>query len=502
MSTPAKISPWTQIRTMGSNFWFANLIEMMERLAFFGVRAVLPLYIINTTGGGLGLSYSEKAIIYGLWAIFQCLIPMVSGGYTEAYGYKKSMFLAFTLNIGGYVLMANATGFWTMLAAALCVGTGTAIFKPPVQGGMARSLSESNSGLGFGIFYWVVNVGGFFAPMAAAALRGNEQTPTWSYVFYGAAIVTAINFLPAIFLFKEPPPSPEATGKKPARVFADTMKTLFQDRQMLRFLLIVSGFWVMFMQLWDLLPNFLDEWVDARDVGGVLTRMLGGWAHNFLTAEGAAKPEMIINIDSFTILLLTVPLAWAFGRMRMMTALVIGMIVSLVGFVGAGMTMLGWMASLMIFVFAIGEAVNGPKFSEYIGMSAPPEKRAQYMGYSNIPFAFGWGFGNFLSGPLYQWLSSRTALSRHYLVERFRMPSADANAIPDAEVLSTLARRLGTDTRGAVEVLWSRYHPWTVWLVLGGIGLLSLAGMVWNQRTAQPRHAGVPPAHGTEGSAP
>ena len=93
--TTAAVPVMTQLRGMDRNFWVANLIEAGERLAFFGVRAVLPLYMVGTTGSSLGLSYSEKGVIYMIWALLQCLIPMVSGGYTDAYGYKKSMVKAF-----------------------------------------------------------------------------------------------------------------------------------------------------------------------------------------------------------------------------------------------------------------------------------------------------------------------------------------------------------------------------------------------------------------------
>ena len=315
-----------QVASMQRNFWVANGIEALERLAFFGVRAVLPLYMVDATGSGLGLSYSQKGVIYMAWALFQCLIPMVSGGYTDSYGYRKSMYVAFTLNILGYSFMANASGFWTMMTAALMVGTGTAIFKPPVQGAVAKSLTSENSGLGFGIFYWVVNIGGFLAPMLASWARGNELNPTWSHVFYGAAIVTAINFLPATFLFQEPELDAAASKRKPLQVFKETMQVLWNDKSMLRFLLIISGFWFMFMQLWDLLPNFIDEWVDTRDVGNALTWALGSGAQTFLTADGAAKPEILINIDSFTIILFVLPLSWLFSRYKMIIALVLALI--------------------------------------------------------------------------------------------------------------------------------------------------------------------------------
>ncbi len=474
------VSLRVQLSTMNRNFWVANTMEAFERLAFYGVRLVLPLYMVGAKGQGLGLSYKEKGLIYMLWAIFQCLIPMVSGGYTEAYGYRLSMCVAFCLNIAGYTVMANAGGFWTMLLAALLVGAGTAIFKPPVQGSVAKSLNAGNSGLGFGMFYWLVNVGAFFGPLAAAALRGNELRPTWSLVFYGAAMATAFNFLPAIFLFRELARDPAARQKSPLKVFTETMAVLWKDQSMLRFLLVISGFWFMFMQLYDLLPNFLDEWVDSRDVGHFLTATLGTTASRFLNAAGGAKPEILINIDAFTILLLVLPLSWFFGRYKMMTSLVLGMILALAGFVLSGLTTIGWFAVIGIFVFAIGEIICSPKFSEYVGMTAPPHRKAQYMGYSNIPFAIGWAAGNGLSGPLYDTFASRTALARHYLVEKLGMLPDAARAIADQDLLSAIAARLGGDAtpHDAINALWHAYHPWVIWLILGAVGLASVAGMI------------------------
>ncbi|OGQ90436.1 MAG: hypothetical protein A2289_25430 [Deltaproteobacteria bacterium RIFOXYA12_FULL_58_15] len=481
--TKTRVPIATQLATMGSNFWVANIIEAGERLAFFGVRAVVPLYMCGDDSV-LHLSMTEKGVIFGIWALLQCLLPMVSGGYTDAYGYKKSMAIAFCINIIGYVSMASATGFWSMLLAAMLVGTGTAIFKPPVQGAVAKSLNEGNSGLGFGLFYWVVNIGGFLAPMAAAVLRGNEAAPTWSHVFYGAAVVTAFNFLPAMLLFREPELDVAAREKSPLQVFADSIATLLKDREMLRFLFIISGFWFMFMQLWDLLPNFIDEWVDTRDVGGFLTSAagtVGMGASGLLEADGAAKPEILINIDSFTILMVVLPLAWFFGKFRMMAALSTGIAISVVGFVGSGATNVGMVCAAMIFLFALGESLCSPKFSEYIGMSAPADKKALYMGYSNIPFAVGWAGGNFLSGPLYDTFSSRSRFAQEYLVEHFGMTVEAVAALEPKEIMPTLVGKLGegATTYDATQLLWQAHSPWVIWWILGAIGLASLVGMVW-----------------------
>ena len=481
-----KIPAIAQVRQMGSMFWIANGSEALERLAFFGVRAVLPLYMFGSDSV-LHLSMTEKGIIFGVWALIQCLLPMVSGGYTEAYGYRKSLVIAFGLNTLGYILMANIVtlagdSHWgclsLMMGSACMVGTGTAIFKPPVQGMVAKTLNEGNSSLGFGIFYWIVNVGGALAPTIAAAIRGTQETPTWGNIFYGAAIVSVINLLYCLVLFIEPKKDETKAGRSPIAVFAETMKQLWQDRAMFRFLLVISGFWLMFMQLWDLLPNFINEWVDARGVGGALSCLMGASAKSFLTADGALKPEMMINIDSYTIIILVLPVTWFLGRYSMLFSLVLGMAIALIGFLGAGLGHTGLPVALFIFVFAVGEIICSPKFSEYVGMSAPPDKKAQYMGYSNMPYAFGWFIGNIISGPLYDTFSSKTQLAGRYLTEQLGMSPAALKALGDKEIVSTLAAKLGVNEYGASEILWKTYHPWVIWIILGAVGFASLCGMV------------------------
>ena len=471
----SKPTAFQQIRGLKPNFWFANWMEAQERLAFFGARAILPLYMVYAVSqGGMGLTFTQKGVIFSIWAWVQCLVPMVSGGFTDQYGYKKSLFVAYTINILGYLSFAFAHGFWGALGAACLVGLGTAIFKPPVQGTIAKASTDENSSIAWGIFYWMVNVGGFLAPMAAAQLRGETN---FKLVFICAAGVTAFNFIPAIFFYREPEKVGPSKYKSPGQTFVDTMATL-KDKNFLIFLAIFSGFWFMFMQLWDLLPNFIDEWVTSTDIAPYVKALNPGW----LLGSGNVKPEILINIDAAAIILLMIPIAWLTGKLHPMVALIGGMIVSVVAFIGAGSSPVGLIVALAIFVFAIGEMMCSPKFSEYIGLTAPPEKKAVYMGYSNIPFAVGWGLGNQISGPLYEHLGSKIHFARDYLVSHLGLSQTDAANIPLENVMETMASKMnggqGATLEEATRLLWDMHHPWIVWVILGGIGLISTIAMV------------------------
>jgi len=491
-----KTSFVAQVRSFPANFWFANVMEMLERLAFYGTRAIAPLYLVaSTQNNGLGLDYKEKGVIYAVWAVLQCMIPMVSGGYTDRYGYKKSLTVAFIINIIGYAGMARSgwaaeylvgqgwegAGFWVFMVAACLVGTGTAIFKPPIAATVARCSNEETSSMAWGIFYWLVNIGAGIAPMGAAYLRAEID---WDLVFYGAAIVTACNFLPMLLLYREPekiePAEESDRTRSPVGVFVSSIVTIIKDLRLMVFLGIFSCFWLMFMQLWDLLPNFIDEWMDTSDVAGFFGSISSTW----ITEGGQTKPEIIINIDSIAIIALVIPVSWLVGKISKISAMIIGMLISLVGFVAAGTTSVGLVCCAMVFVFSIGEMACSPTFSAYIGLIAPKDKKALYMGYSNIPYAIGWGVGGLVGGYLYDSIASKFKLARHYLVDHFGMdPDAvmDEKFIPNDEVIETLAWLMGPgdgiSTQEATQMLWNLHHPYMVWYYLGAIGLLGTIGM-------------------------
>jgi len=496
MSQAPSTSLWKQVVGFPANFWYANLMEILERLAFFGVRAIAPLYLVRQSAHTLGLSYEQKGSIYMWWAFFQCIVPMVSGGYTERYGYRKSLMVAFCLNILGYLGMAYSlplsgflaarglpdAGFWVFLTASLFVAFGTAIFKPPVHGTVARTTDERTSSMGFGIFYWVVNIGGALAPMLAAELRGE-----WDFnrVFFAAAIVTACNFLPALLLYREPEKPAAAAGASqqgPIGVFISSIATIFKDLRLVAFLLISSCFWLMFMQLFDLLPNFIDEWVDSSDIAPVFGRVGAFLGLQWVQENGQTKPEILINIDAWSIIAFVLIISWMIRRMNKVVAMVLGMAISVIGLIGAGATQLGLLCALMIFVFAIGEMICSPTFSAYVALIASPDKKALYMGYSNIPFAIGWAVGNRVGAKLYSGLADKYALARQYLRDHLGYSAESLKELSNEDVLQRIADSLhgglGGTVQEATRLLWELHHPWLVWVWLGAIGLAGTVGMV------------------------
>ncbi|MFH1748415.1 MAG: MFS transporter [Planctomycetota bacterium] len=478
--TPRKLSFFQQMESFPATFWVANVIELVERFSFYGVRTIAALYIVETAEkGGLELSNTDKGIFFGTWALIQCLLPMFTGGFADRYGYRLSLMVAFGINIIGYGMMGFTSDWWGFMIACCLIGTGTAIFKPPLHGTLAHCVNESNSSVGWGMFYQVVNIGGFIGPFVCGYLRLLE----WRYAFFAAAGIIVVNILITLIFLKDyakgKTESEDKKRKSAGEVFAESLDVIMDLRFMV-FLGIFSGFWFMFMQLFDQLSVFIDQWVDSSNVANFLYKTTGWSVFERMINEnnGQVNPEWMVNVDAGTIILLVLLISYITGKFKPISAMIIGMFISCAGFLMAGSVSSGWLCVLAIVIFAIGEMACSPKFSEYIGLMAPPEKKALYMGYSNIPFAIGWAGANFIGGPMYDRLSDKYELARRYLVDELGQAADAVKELGKSDVMSTLATVLEKTENGAREVLWNHYHPQLFWEICTGVGLLATFGMV------------------------
>ncbi len=267
-STPIKrLGFLEQILSLDTRFWVVNVMELFERLAYYGVRAVIAIYMVLPKElGGPELTHIEKGTIFLWWAGLQSILPMFTGGYADRYGHKKTIVVAIIIKVIGYIMMAQFMSFWGFFTGCMFLATGTAIFKPGVQGTLATTLKGANASMGWGLFYQLVNIGGFLGPVLAGVLRILD----WKYVFYSCAIIVTINFLWLPF-YKDP--SKEFKFDKSMedflKVFFTSVLGIFKPRVFF-FCLAFSGFWLMFNQVFDLLPNMIDDWVDSSAIIGII----------------------------------------------------------------------------------------------------------------------------------------------------------------------------------------------------------------------------------------
>jgi dipeptide/tripeptide permease len=467
-----------QFLSMNRPFWMVNIMEMLERLAYYGVRVVIPIYIAQADEpGGLHFSQTDKGIIFLWWAIFQSLTPMISGGFADRYGYKKTIAASVIIKIIGYLLMATQTDFWPFLIGCCTLALGTAIFKPGVQGTMCQTLTKRNSGVGWGTFYMLVNVGGFLGPPLAHFLYGIS----WPTVFYGCAAIVSLNLL-MLLTYKDPSAGGDQTGN-PFRVLWVTIQNIFNLRLVI-FIAIMSGFWLMFMQLFDMLPNFIVDWVDSsamvRDLG------LPDWMLQIHTDRAPqVAQEWLINANPGLIIIGVVLISWLVSKMRRITSITIGITIASLGLIMAGFTTSGYICLAGILTFSIGEMLSSPKMNEYLGVIAPEGKKGLYMGYANIPQGVGWAFGSWYAGSVYDRLGDKANLALDYLAKNYNLTD-----VARTNAMDKLVEVTGMTHQQATNVLWDTYDPYSLWYRFAAVGLASAVGMLlygmWVRRHEAP----------------
>lgn len=482
-TTTTPLEPETQApkRSFGKTYWMLNTIEMFERLAYFSVRAVVPLYIMQADEpGGLHLTAAHKGTIYALWFIFQSLLPTVTGGYADRYGYKRTLFFAISMNIVGYLLMAFMREYWSFFLGVLVLATGTAFFKPSLQGSLAQNLTKVNSSLGWGIFYWVVNVGAAIGPFLATFILGDPHSEiSWRNLFLFSAGATSINLL-MLLTFRDVPSGASKT-ENPLQVFGRTIVNILEPR-LVAWLLIMSCFWLMMYQLWDLHPNFIADWVDS----GMIAQYVPVETWNYTSDRGTmVQQQILLNLNAILIVACIVPLAWVVRKMRTLSCMLIGMAVATGGILVAGLTGNGWVLLLGITLFSAGEMLTGPKKNEYLGLIAPAGKKGLYLGYVNIPVGIGGFFGSKMAGYIYGHYGEKATLALKYLLERTpfgqernwdgRITSLEnAAGIPRTEAFAKLQEVVGLDGMQATKLLWDTYQPqYAVWIPFATIGVVA-----------------------------
>ena len=456
---------WGQTKGLTWPFWVANLMEMVERLAYYGVRVVIPIYIAQADEvGGLHFSQSDKGFIFLWWALVQSILPVLTGGFADRYGYKRQIVIAIMLKTLGYLVMATKRTFWPFFAGCLLLAAGTAVFKPPIQATFVKTLTDETSGVGWGFFYMVINVGAFLWPPLAHFLYGYS----WPTVFYGCALLVNLNLLFLLSYQEVNPGTDRSNGGW--QVVVDMAREILNPR-LLAFIVIISVFWAVLEQLWDTLPNFIVDWVDSYSLARHLPEFM--LSRNLSRGPQIAQ-EWVINLNPFLIIFVVAPLSWYANRvMRRLTSIFFGFIFVSLGIYVVGSSMSIFTCLAGITCFTVGEILCSPKMREYLAVIAPPDKKALYMGYASIPYAFGWGYGSFLAAQIYERTGEKAGLSLRYMSEVLKVQE-----LPDrSQAFATLTEMLGQTPAQVTQLLWDRYDPSWVWTPFAIAGIFAAVAM-------------------------
>jgi len=391
--TEVVVRPGQTRRAFNRTFWTANVMELFERAAYYGLNSVLAVYLTDAVARG-GLGFGEQAVgfLQGIVYAATYVLPILGGALADRYGYRRMLIVAFALLACGYFAAGYMSSYALVFLALLVMATGSGLFKPIITGTIARTTDENNSALGFGIYYWMINVGAFLAPLVVSVLKGFS----WQYVFVASAAYTGLMLVPTLFIFQDPP-RPEST-KNLKDVLVGAADVLGDARFMLM-IVVYSGFWILYFQEFGSVLWYLRDFVDREPVSRTVTSLLAAvglpWTFVF-------DAEHVTVIDAGMIILLQVVVSRIVKNRPALGTMVTGMLTGALGFVCLAASRNPWALVVGIAVFAIGEMTAHPKYYSFVGLVAPADRKAVYMGYAFLYGVFGSLLGANVGAFLYE----------------------------------------------------------------------------------------------------
>lgn len=478
------------IASLGYVFWVVGGMEMIERLAYYGVRAVSGLYATAPiSAGGLGVSAVDLGSIFFIWALFQSLVPALIGGLSDRLGYKLTIFISTIVKIVAYLIMGFYPSYAGFVIGAIILATGTGIFKPGIQGTLVKTTTRENSSMAWGIFYQTVNIGGWMGPLLAAQLR----QLAWSNLFFACAAIISINFL-LLLIYKEPNIEERLERKrriaagetKQQNLIWESVKELMQPTLWV-FLVIMMGFWFMFNALFDVLPLYIRDWVNTETIvqdlfgpegtsNSVVIFLLG------MSQDGTRiMPEGLLNLNAALIMITCFVFAHLSGKLRAINSMIVGTLLSAVAFFLIGWTSAAWACLIGILIFSVGEMLSSPKFLEYIGNIAPSDKKAMYLGFANLPLAVGWVLEGYFGPLLYGKFAAKETLAREWLAAN-GMPGDTIAAIPQGEAFQHMVEFTEQPAEVLTQALYQANSVGIVWDIMAVVAIVSAAGLFFYGR--------------------
>lgn len=371
------------------SYWVVIVMEFFERFAFYGMMAMLADYFVQNVG-----STEDYGLMRTVLFVILYLVPILSGALAEKVGYKNILGVSFILMTGAYIAVGTFTNFWIFFAFMILLGTGGGLFKPIISGTIARSTDKSNSTVGFGIYYWSINVGSFIASLVTAYFVKIENVYP---VFILSAIFVGLMFFNNLFFYREP--------AKPGKIksYRDTWNGILTVSKNWRFILLLfifSGFWGMYDRstdsaLWLLRENYIDMTPVNQFVTGLFSALGIEYQFEFTVAN-------IMTINAGVIILFQVFVSYLVRNTKPVPTMIVGIGMASLFPILVALSNNPWVFVFGLVIFSIGEITAYPKLISYIGIIAPKDKVAIYMGFVFLPIFFSALLYSYPNGVLWE----------------------------------------------------------------------------------------------------
>ena len=386
-------------------FWSANITELFERAAYYAMASLVVLYLQRL---GLG-SYWPSTINGVLWFLIYFL-PILSGSLADHFGFKRALMFAFVMLTGGYLLMGLPV--WTGIGALdasispdarnlpmtasfavlvmimtgmFLITIGGSIIKPCISGTVQKTSPVKLATLGFGIFYMVINIGSISGRGFSFLVRSMTDM---SFIFAVSAFMTVVAFFVVQKFYIEPPVPADAPKRDLKQTLVNMVLVLRQTRFVI-FLIIVTGFGFIYHQVYNIIPLYLEKFVENKPPVDLYTM---------------ANPIVVVFFQ--------LAITRAFGGMNPVRSIVLGtviltlaMLINIIPLLAhmdlrsafiATIPLGGVFAIITVAMIAFGELFEAARLFEFIGKLAPKGQEGLYMGYANLPMALG----GLLGGPV------------------------------------------------------------------------------------------------------
>ena len=373
-------------------FWVANVTELFERLSYYAQSAVLAIYLHES----LLLSTQQTGRLLGIFGGFVWFLPVLGGSLADRFGFRRSLSFAYLILTVGYFLMGSLEApwmaplrvhlplYWVVLAALMVPALGPSVVKPVVAGTTARASRESVRAAGYSIYYTLVNVGGMLGPIVAFLVRRRLGIAA---VFRVSAFFVALMFVATLLFYREPRRAGEVEVPSVAAALGNMFAVLARLRFVV-FLLIFSGFWIVFWQEFVTLPLYLRGYVDPN-----------------------YKIDLLLSVDAATVILFQIVVSYATRKVPSLVAITAGIVVASCSWLIVSVSAAPAAVIAALVVLALGEMLQSPRYYEYVSRLAPPGQQGTYMGYAFLPVAIGYFVGGWLGGDLL-----------HYFGEQLHQP--------------------------------------------------------------------------------
>jgi len=371
---------WHDIRTgFERPFWVANITELFERLSYYAAFASLARYLHEV----LQFPTEQTGTLTGFFGGLVWFLPVFGGALADRMGFRRALSLAYLILSCAYFLLGSIGAPWLAAvrnAVPLAVlvtfvlalpAAGVALVKPCVVGTTARASKENVRSIGYSIYYTLVNVGGFLGPLVAQYVRDHMRVEN---IFRVAALSVFLMFVAVLLFFREPRRHDEVETTSLAQA-ARNFSTVITNPRFMLFLLIFTGYWIVYWQEFITLPLYIHNYIDP-----------------------AAKTEALLATGPLVVISLTLVMSIATQWMRAFSAIIVGTL----------LVALGWMvlivrptvtgAILTLVVIALGELIQSPRYYEYISRLAPSGQQGTYMGFAFLPLGIGSLIGGTFGG--------------------------------------------------------------------------------------------------------